>query len=106
VFAPKPAAELVAVAAPSASSGLPSTFGLVYAGLFGAALLASGRGGASAAAGAALAGLLVVAGSGARIVLGGHWTSQLAASLLLGLALAALVHRALAVVFPAAARKV
>jgi len=39
-------------------------------------------------------------------VLGGHWTSQLAASLLLGLALAALVHRALAVVFPAAARKV
>jgi hypothetical protein len=106
VFAPKPATELVAVAAPSGSSGLPSTFGLVYAGLFGAALLASGRGGASGAAAPAVAGLLVTAGSCARIVLGGHWTSQLLASLSLGLALAALAQRALALAFPAPARKV
>jgi membrane-associated phospholipid phosphatase len=106
VFAPKPTAELVAVASPSASSGLPSTFGLVYAGLFGAALLASGRKGASAVAAAVGSGLLVAAGGCARIVLGGHWTSQLLASLLVGLALAALAHRALAAAFPAAARKV
>ena len=95
IFAPRPTADLVAVAAASPGSGLPSTFALVYGALFGAVLF--GRGGAHVAA--RLAGLasvlLIVAGSCARIVLAGHWPSQLLASLLLALAVAGLVRDAL-----------
>jgi hypothetical protein len=94
VFAPRPTPDLVTVASAASGSGLPSTFGLVYGALFGAALLA-GRGGRSRAARAAgvAAGLLVVAGACARVVLAGHWPSQIGASVLLALGAAAVVHR-------------
>ncbi|MEX2480062.1 MAG: phosphatase PAP2 family protein [Gammaproteobacteria bacterium] len=87
MFAPRPAAELVAVAAPSASSGLPSTFGLVYGALFGAVLCVRPRGRTALGLAAAMS-VLLLAGASARMVLGGHWGSQVAASLLLGVALA------------------
>jgi len=91
IFAPRPPAELVAVASASSSSGLPSTFGLVYGSIFGVAVFvkASGR---SASPLRALACALIIAGGAARVVLGGHWTSQMLASVLLGL-LAAAVAR-------------
>lgn len=90
------AAALVAVAEPAASSGLPSTFGLVYGALFGVALLA--RGSARKARPARLiAGALLIAGIAARIVSGGHWPSQMLASsafgLLLALAALAIIQR-------------
>lgn len=87
LFVPRPDADWVVVAAPSASSGLPSTFGLVYGAMFGAALLASGpvrRAGPMRIIAAAL----LIAGMAARIVLGGHWASQMLASTALGLLLA------------------
>jgi len=87
VFAPKPDPELVAVAVRSAASGLPSTFGLVYGGLFGAVLLAPAARDAPATAAAALAAALLAVGACARLVLGGHWASQMLASLLLAFAL-------------------
>lgn len=88
VFMPRPDPQLVAVADPSASSGLPSTFGLTYGALFGLALLARGgrtRGGPARL----IAGVLLMAGLAARIALGGHWPSQMLASAALGLLLAA-----------------
>jgi membrane-associated phospholipid phosphatase len=87
LFAPRPDPALVAVADPSASSGLPSTFGLVYGALLGTALLARG-GGRRALAPQLAAGALLVAGMAARIVLGGHWPSQMLASAAFGLVLA------------------
>jgi membrane-associated phospholipid phosphatase len=83
LFAPRPDAALVAVADPAASSGLPSTFGLVYGAMFGVALLARGD-----RRGRVIAGALLAAGLCARIVLGGHWPSQMLASAALGLLLA------------------
>jgi membrane-associated phospholipid phosphatase len=97
LFVPRPFEPLVAVAAPSSSSGLPSTFGLVYGAVFGVALLAGAGAGASGAWAALparfLAAAAITAGSAARVVLGGHWPSQMLASLALGglLALAALM---------------
>lgn len=89
---PRPDPALVAVAEPSASSGLPSTFGLVYGAVFGATLLRHGGWLARAVAGA-----LLVIGLCARIVLGGHWPSQILASAAFGLLMAwaayALVER-------------
>ncbi|RIL08024.1 MAG: hypothetical protein DCC71_00805 [Proteobacteria bacterium] len=96
LFAPRPTAELVAIASPSSSSGLPSTFGLVYGALFGAAAcLVSTRSNVSAAI-SVLAIVLVLVGACARVVLGGHWSSQIVASLLLGAAFAVASHRVLA----------
>mgnify|MGYP001495095183 CR=1 FL=1 len=97
IFAPKPSADLVAVAAASASSGLPSTFALHYGALFGAAPLAPGRRGPGAAGGAGGRAAAIAAGCAARVVLGGHWTSQMLATLLLALAVASLCHAALRV---------
>ena len=95
VFAPKPDPGLVSVATASASSGFPSTFGLVYGALFGPALFtARGPRGAHAFAIAAAVGLLV-AGATARIVLGGHWTSQMLASLLLAFSLVLALQQAI-----------
>ncbi len=99
VFAPRPDALLVQVAAPGAGSGLPSTFALVFGALFGAVLFTSARSaderrsGSTAAAAAAAA--LILAGCSARVVLGGHWTSQVLASLALAFAIALLVHAAI-----------
>lgn len=87
IFVPRPAEALVAVAEPAASSGLPSTFGLVYAAMFGVALLAPRTLHRARLARLAAAGLLVF-GCAARVVLGAHWPSQMAASAMLGLALA------------------
>jgi len=87
LFAPRPSADLVAVASASASSGLPSTFGLFYGALFGAAACLLARRRAAALAASSLAAALLVVGACARVVLGGHWSSQVLASLLLGAAL-------------------
>ena len=87
IFAPRPDPALVAVADPAASSGLPSTFGLVYGAMFGVALLAPVRSSQGAAI-RIIAVLLLVAGACARILPGGHWPSQMAASIALGLLLA------------------
>ncbi|CAG0997721.1 hypothetical protein BURK2_02786 [Burkholderiales bacterium] len=88
IHAPRPMPDLVAVAAPSASSGLPSTFGLVYGALFGSVVLASiGRPPGSMPL-AAVSIVLLAIGAVSRTVLGGHWPSQMLASLLLGFAIA------------------
>lgn len=87
LFVPRPDSGLVAVVAPAASSGLPSTFGLVYGALFGVALLAPSAARRARPARLAAGGLLV-GGTAARIVLGGHWPSQMLASVAFGLLLA------------------
>lgn len=89
IHSPKPEADLVAVASVSTASGLPSTFGLVYGAVFGAALLAPG-GALSLRTPALIAGAFILSGLTARLVLGGHWASQLVASAALGMVLAAL----------------
>lgn len=94
VHAPRPSADLIAVASPASSSGLPSTFGLVYGALFGLALLAAA--GQRTGAGrfvVALSGTLIAAGLLARVVLGGHWPSQMLLSFALGTLVAALSLR-------------
>lgn len=88
IFAPRPSADLVAVASASSSSGLPSTFGLVYGSIFGVVVFAAATG-RSANGLRALALALIFAGVAARVVLGGHWSSQMVASVLLGLLAAA-----------------
>jgi hypothetical protein len=70
LFVPRPDPALVAVTEPAASSGLPSTFGLVYGAMLGAAVLAPG-GGVQGRAARLAAGVLLIAGMAARIVLGG-----------------------------------
>lgn len=87
IYVPKPDDSLVAVASASSSSGLPSTFGLVYASLFGVVLWCRETGTAARALQVTSV-LLLVIGAGARIVLGGHWASQMIASMALGLILA------------------
>jgi len=87
VFAPKPAPELVAVASVSSASGLPSTFALVYGGVFGAVIAAQGRRGHLSTSAAISSAGMVVVGSCARVVLGGHWPSQILASLFLSFSL-------------------
>lgn len=92
IFAPRPSGDLVAVAHANPSSGLPSTFGMVYASLFGVVLFLQANGRLALAA-KGLAAALIIAGCAARITLGGHWSSQMAASVMLGLS-AALVATA------------
>lgn len=87
LFVPRPDPDWVAVAALAASSGLPSTFGIVYGALFGTALLYPRAARRTLPARLAAAGLLL-AGATARIVLGGHWPSQMLASVAFGLLLA------------------
>jgi len=95
IYVPKPDADLVPIASPSDSSGLPSTFGLVFGTVFGAAAWfprvsisrwpTAPRGLSAAATVAAI--VLLVAGLCCRVVLGGHWFSQMTASLLTAFAL-------------------
>lgn len=96
VFAPRPDPALVQVASPGAGSGLPSTFALVYGALFGAVLfvrvVATDGAPTRSVAVASIASGLITAGCTARIVLGGHWTSQVVASLSLAFAIALLVE--------------
>jgi membrane-associated phospholipid phosphatase len=88
IFAPRPSTDLVVVASASSSSGLPSTFGLVYGSIFGVVVFTAATG-RSANGLRALALTLIIAGAAARVVLGGHWTSQIVASVLQGLLAAA-----------------
>ncbi|NNJ25637.1 hypothetical protein [Alienimonas chondri] len=89
IYVPKPIAEYVPIAKFSESSGLPSTFGLVFGAAFGAAALlprvVRSRWGVPprglSLAATVIAGALLVAGACCRTVLGGHWFSQMAASL-------------------------
>jgi membrane-associated phospholipid phosphatase len=94
VFAPRPSPGLVTVLSAGSGSGLPSTFGLAYGALFGAVLLARRpRRARAARAAGAVAALLLVAGACARVVLAGHWPSQLLASVLLAVGVAAALQR-------------
>ena len=93
LFVPRPAEPLVAVAAPSASSGLPSTFGLVYGALFGLALQADATSARTTLPARMIAASAIITGAAARIVLGGHWPSQMIASLCAGALLALLALR-------------
>jgi hypothetical protein len=92
LVAPRPTADLVAVATPSMSSGLPSTFGLVYGALFGVAVCLTPNRNIWAVTASAFALFLIFAGVSARIVLAGHWASQIVASIFIGLALAAIIQ--------------
>lgn len=93
IFDARPSADLVAVASPSTSSGLPSTFGLTFGSIFGVALFVTAMGTQAMAARVVALGL-IVAGAIARIILGGHWTSQMLASTVLGVVAALIVIRA------------
>ncbi|SMP69660.1 PAP2 superfamily protein [Neorhodopirellula lusitana] len=93
--APKPIADWVAIASPSDSSGFPSTFGLVYAAIFGGVLFAYAKPDWKSTIIAVAAAIMIVIGSVSRIVLGGHWTSQLAASILIAFAIVMITYRLL-----------
>ena len=96
IFVPRPSPDVVAVASASASSGLPSTFGLVYGALFGGLLAGFAARTSGPRMLAALAAGLMLAGATARVVPGGHWPSQMLASLCLATAIALAVRRMLA----------
>ncbi len=86
IHTPKPIADFVAVASPSDSSGFPSTFGLVYGAIFGCVIFATPKSGWPSTATMVLSIAMIVIGAISRIVLGGHWTSQMMASLSLAIA--------------------
>jgi hypothetical protein len=92
IYVPRPTSNLVSVASSSTSSGFPSTFALVYGAIFGTILLAPGRKDLVHVGLAVLSLILLGAGVSARVVLGGHWMSQIVATLLLVLSPAILVH--------------
>ena len=89
IFVPKPTGEFVEVFSESDKSGLPSTFALLYGAAFGATVCLprvtrcrwaeAPRGVAVAAVVVAVA--LLTAGMFCRVILGGHWLSQMLASL-------------------------
>jgi hypothetical protein len=91
MFAPKPDPELVTVVSQSAASGLPSTFGLVWGAIFGVSLWVRATGAMGLARAGLIAAILLI-GMAARIVPGGHWPSQMAASTLVGIGLAGLSY--------------
>lgn len=91
IHAPRPSADMVEVAKASASSGLPSTFAMFYgAACGGLILLAHRKSGREAMAVRVGAWALLVIGCAGRVAAGGHWTSQVIASVGLG-ALAAIL---------------
>lgn len=101
---PRPTADLVEVAGSSAGWSCPSTFALVYAATLGfiAVTSAVGRRGALRWVIVLVCAGLLVAGGLARVVLGGHWASDilvswfLMAGVLAGLVLAARPPRSVA----------
>jgi len=93
IFAPRPAADVVEVASASGSSGLPSTFGLVFGSIFGIVLIARPKSRNTAPL-QIIAVILITLGAAARVVLGGHWPSQMLVSILLGLAAASAAQTA------------
>jgi membrane-associated phospholipid phosphatase len=94
IHVPRPSPNLVLVAKPSGSSGLPSTFGLVYGATVGFMVLTA-AGGRDALARLLLWGgiLLLMAGAAARVTMGGHWTSQVIASYALAMLVGAGIRR-------------
>lgn len=94
VFAPRPDDAMVAVAKANSDSGLPSTFALIYGSVLGVVVVARTQRAALGRWITFVALALIVAGGAARIVLGGHWPSQVVASLLLGFRMAYLLHEA------------
>lgn len=96
---PRPSADLVQVAGSTAGNGCPSTFALVYAATFGAVMLVAALrmrpprrwwivGGGV---------LILLVGGGARVVLGGHWPSDVLLSYALGALLLTGIARLLGV---------
>jgi len=87
LYVPRPDPDLVQVLSASASSGLPSTFGLTYASAFSAVfwLPVSGR---RASVARIIAATVVAVGFLVRVLPGGHWPSQMIASMSAGAALA------------------
>lgn len=98
VHVPRPSPDQVLVAKPSGSSGLPSTFGLVYGATVGLLVLAA-AGGRDALSRLLLWGgiLVLLAGVAARVTMGGHWASQVVVSyalaMLIGLGIRRLAGR-------------
>lgn len=92
LFVPRPTTELVMVMTAHTSSGLPSTFGLIYGALFGVTICAVPKRNRVAVVASVLALLIVASGAVARIVLGGHWASQTIASVLIGFAVAMVIR--------------
>jgi len=78
-YVPKPLPEWVPVAAISHSSGFPSTFALVYAAVCGAVLLGPRQKGSLSLWVSWVAVMMLVVGLLTRVVLGGHWMSQVLA---------------------------
>ncbi len=100
VHAPKPSPELISVASASTASGFPSTFGLVHGALFGGVLVVHASSIEARQRGIRVLVILasvgvLVSGAVARIVLGGHWASQLLASWLLAFSLVLALRAAL-----------
>lgn len=83
---PRPSSDLIHVVGASSGFGCPSTFGLIYAATVGAvawlALRTSTGRTKGLVVGTSL--LVLVLGGSARVVLGGHWPSDLLLSYLLG----------------------
>lgn len=88
VHVPRPGADLVDIAKLADGSGLPSTFALVVGCVLGVVVTVKGQGTPVGKVITWIAAALIVTGCGARIVLGGHWLSQIVASLLLAFAFA------------------
>ena len=83
---PRPSSDLVQVVGSSAGFGCPSTFGLVYAATVGSVVWLAWRHARGTRRGMVMGlGLaLLLAGATARVVLGGHWPSDMILSYLLG----------------------
>lgn len=96
IFQPRPDPSLIHVVGdhPPGSS-FPSTFALIYGASFGyLAVLGAARARGGARVAALVIGIgLLVAGYGARIVLGAHWPSEVAVSYLLALVWAGFLLR-------------
>ncbi|CAN5176177.1 hypothetical protein BH10PSE13_BH10PSE13_03900 [soil metagenome] len=90
IHVPRPLADLIAVAKPSPSSGLPSTFGLVGGATMGLVALIDRRGAGRFVA--VLGWAYLLAGFAARVTMGGHWASQLLASYAVALGFAMLLR--------------
>lgn len=83
---PRPSPELIEVGGSIAGFSCPSTFALVYAATFGFLLcvLCQQRRSVWRNAGLVFCSVALVLGASARVVLGGHWPSDLLFSYLLG----------------------
>jgi len=83
IHVPRPGGGVVEVAKVSSDSGLPSTFALVYGCVLGVVVAGKSREKLTGRIVDVLALGLVTIGCAARVVLGGHWPSQVISSLLL-----------------------